>query len=64
MQYKDVLQMCQLKVKSAGQDITRDLITEQTDQVLSICPMSTNERKKLIKELEERFTVWTDPARV
>tara|TARA_B110001469_G_C9648331_1_gene329271 strand:- start:4744 stop:7593 length:2850 start_codon:yes stop_codon:yes gene_type:complete len=56
--------MCQLKVKSAGQDITRDLITEQTDQVLSICPMSTNERKKLIKELEERFTVWTDPARV
>lgn len=64
MEYKDVLQMCQLKIKSAGQKITGSLIAEQVDQVLSICSLDKDERSKLIKELEERFTVWTDPARV
>lgn len=64
MKYKDVLQLCQLKIKSDGRDITRDLIAEQTDQVLSICPSFMDHRGDLIKELEKRFTVWTDPARV
>lgn len=56
--------MCQLKIKGADTDVTRNLIVEQVDQVLSICPLSDSERSKLIKELEERFTVWTETARV
>ena len=56
MKYKEVLQMCQLKIRGAGIDVTnRDLIAQQVDQVLSICPLSADERSKLIKDLEWRY---------
>ncbi len=69
MSYSVVMQVAQLALsehkRNTGGTLTRETIAEKVDEILTIRTLSSGiDREALIRDLEERFTVWTDDAQV
>jgi hypothetical protein len=65
--YETALQLAQISLAAlkgeSGQPLTRESIADQVDQLLMLPSIGLGvDRERLIGELEERFTVWTDDA--
>ena len=66
--FDTALGMCQLSLSgerdSSGQPLTREQIAAHVDQILAIPLFASGvDREKLIKDIEELFTVWSnDPS--
>lgn len=66
--YDTALGMCQIFLSgeqdSSDHALTRDQISSCVDKVICISTFKDVDREKLIKELEELFTIWSDDLRV
>ena len=69
MSYEIALQIAQLALaeqrKTTGQPLKREAIAAKADEILGIPTLAGGvNREKLIRDLEERFTIWSDDAQV
>jgi len=60
-----IVQMGQAMLQSAGDSVTRELISQKVDELMGMPTFQGNlDREAIIKKLEELFIVWVDEAQV